>query len=1445
MEFIKSQTRLKSTVKLMAIMIFLFLAVSLFFLLQQPTRASPNQPDDRPTGFEELDDGKVWHIWNANDDYYFNATSGIQFTNYYQEYWTHNIFCGGVKISGEWEYYCNDELPFTWSQSTDNETYVNITGWRNVQIAGRTVRFAVRYHLKLNDTELSVQVQAKNIGSLNIPNDIGFAWRVRNSTISGDRENDFFTTWEEPYNPVTYNLSQNISQSWTSLNQSMYEIEDITSNYFMRLSWNESLTYLLNVGNATDERNAPITLAINAGPLNVGQKKGTTFYWIDPLTESAVVVNTSVYSAPTGLQPQRKIFRATDGTLAVLWTDNPAGTANDGAYMAASSDNGTTWGPKYMYFSPTGGGYSFPDGYQQPGNSSIHTVQGYGYDPVYVRLDYDSGDKNWTNAVEETIPATDTSSRYYPSIFVDSNDRIWTAWGWNGDIDIYCSDDYGSTWINNFFYNGPSGENSIIQFVERTESGSNYIYLFYSSDTNDMINFTYANISNSGTIQSGEFFENCNNIGDWVITDVWKSQDEACYAEISEKDHNMTSQAIDLSASNIGYANLTFYYHFMPDDVGQVFKVYANSSTDAWTEVFSAVDEETEGDIEINLSQYISLDDGVHIRGSCLTSGGICIWDSINVTSYDIDQCDRWNSTHTTLTSTDTGANGWTGWSVTLGDDNYIHAYYASSSNWDYRNVSESITVSSATTINSGTDWHRGTITSSSHGENDLYIVYDNFVSSVPVYNDIAYRNRDRSTGAWNSEKILEPSSNNRLEAAITQRNSSNGVYGRADVMFSDRTGTYEIKYDYIGTVAPKYSQNSTNSTLAGEAVEHRLYWESNTDLHTYIFSFDNGTGTFVNDSWVAFSGTGNWTNVTKVVNSTAGSAIRWIVYANDTSDNWNASDTYQYITISYDDIIFNSSFDQGNLINVVFIDGDADGNRYYTAEVNYSTANFTEKHWWFYYNMNGTSNKIINVSITNLLSIDVSEDRWPNIEPVYSYDNNNTWYRIPFSNFSCCDGNTFNITIAPTEDKVWIAPIPPYPVWKRDEILDSYSSSPYLNVTSLGTFLEGHQLKIATITNSNYNDSSKFKVYIIAQEHSGETIPSWVAQGMLKFLLNESDRNASAIRKSYIFKIILIHNVEGVYQGISRYTPFRGGTQYDPNRAWDDTPIDNATTPAVNWTYEDIDDWNPDAFIDLHSSINNESATMSHLDAYFLGSGSGTTVLTNFMNNVSTGRDGTKNYWPETGSRGTSGTQTAAYNVYNRLNVDPSISPEHPHDNRTSTAQHPTDHNPQNITDWEEWGKRMVLGIYDYYQTVAFYNFQITLPDDSITISNSTGNKTKDLEYNDTSGNDKEVNPCIAGQVDCQTTSLGIYRFTNNGTVTANWSAKLNTSLPSSIAVWASLDNDPETNIIPINNSVWATINSSIPVGVTEEAWFWSNFTDALAVNSVTIRINMNATNI
>jgi hypothetical protein len=118
-------------------------------------------------------------------------------------------------------------------------------------------------------------------------------------------------------------------------------------------------------------------------------------------------------------------------------------------------------------------------------------------------------------------------------------------------------------------------------------------------------------------------------------------------------------------------------------------------------------------------------------------------------------------------------------------------------------------------------------------------------------------------------------------------------------------------------TDPPTYSLNSTNSTNKGEYVEHHLYWQDSSGLSGYVFSFDNCTGTLVNDSWVSFSTNPDWSNKTKKANYTESCTIQWCVYANDTGGYWNSTScsspfSYQTTQGVYIAISFTATLDSG-----------------------------------------------------------------------------------------------------------------------------------------------------------------------------------------------------------------------------------------------------------------------------------------------------------------------------------------------------------------------------------------------------------------------------------------------------------------------------------------------------------------------------------------------------
>ncbi len=232
-------------------------------------------------GYELLDNGDVLHIWNKYDSYYFNTSSGIQLTNHYNEYWSHNVLMLGYYNNNQWNLiYRTDELSgFNKNIETDNETFVNATLWKDLTYGGYDFRLAIRYYLGVDDNELTVIPYIKNIDQSDIPYILGFGWEMKDIQIDMTTTGDYIDV-----NGTMYYLNQSLDNTYTDLPESeFYLMENITdtSTKSLYLKWNQSLTYKLQVKSRQGQYNAPVTLFVRIGTLNSGQEKYTKMYWYD------------------------------------------------------------------------------------------------------------------------------------------------------------------------------------------------------------------------------------------------------------------------------------------------------------------------------------------------------------------------------------------------------------------------------------------------------------------------------------------------------------------------------------------------------------------------------------------------------------------------------------------------------------------------------------------------------------------------------------------------------------------------------------------------------------------------------------------------------------------------------------------------------------------------------------------------------------------------------------------------------------------------------------------------------------------------------------------------------------------------------------------------------------------------------------------------------------
>ena len=285
-----------------------------------------NPENNNLVGYEFLDNDKVVHIWNNKSDYFFNKSSGIQWTEHINDYWTKNIFCIGYYDGDEWiKINCADDLEnFNRDIHTDNETYVNATLWKDINYGSYDLRLGINYYLELNDENLTIAIYGKNIG-IDIPFDLGFAWRVkdidigkginhiiingtkyqlRNETITIDTcWNETITNctiWDNSlpqlYECLEYGIPPEINltvcdytTSLTDINLSFSNLDNATyklmanGDEYIRLNWNKNLPNKVIVqSNYETQYNSPVTLLINAGHFNPQQEKSTKIYWSDP-----------------------------------------------------------------------------------------------------------------------------------------------------------------------------------------------------------------------------------------------------------------------------------------------------------------------------------------------------------------------------------------------------------------------------------------------------------------------------------------------------------------------------------------------------------------------------------------------------------------------------------------------------------------------------------------------------------------------------------------------------------------------------------------------------------------------------------------------------------------------------------------------------------------------------------------------------------------------------------------------------------------------------------------------------------------------------------------------------------------------------------------------------------------------------------------------------------
>jgi hypothetical protein len=181
----------------------------------------------------------------------------------------------------------------------------------------------------------------------------------------------------------------------------------------------------------------------------------------------------------------------------------------------------------------------------------------------------------------------------------------------------------------------------------------------------------------------------------------------------------------------------------------------------------------------------------------------------------------------------------------------------------------------------------------------------------------------------------------------------------------------------------------------------------------------------------------------------------------------------------------------------------------------------------------------------------------WPICRPALSTDGGTTWQRTPDVVY---DGQTFSFTHTPASNADWVAYVPVYNFSRWTGIVEDIRNHP--RVTSLRVIansLNGNPIHLVEVTDPAIAEENKTIVWVTARQHPMEAGGSWMAEGMLNWLLGGSPQAAELTRRSVVF-LVPFMNPDGVLLGNYRVNSLG----MNLNRVWDDPQPEFAPSVAA-----------------------------------------------------------------------------------------------------------------------------------------------------------------------------------------------------------------------------------------------------------------------------------------
>ncbi len=213
----------------------------------------------------------------------------------------------------------------------------------------------------------------------------------------------------------------------------------------------------------------------------------------------------------------------------------------------------------------------------------------------------------------------------------------------------------------------------------------------------------------------------------------------------------------------------------------------------------------------------------------------------------------------------------------------------------------------------------------------------------------------------------------------------------------------------------------------------------------------------------------------------------------------------------------------------------------------------------WYFFRIDGLKREPVRIDFTELSGEynfkPGSHAVTAGTRPVYSYDRK-TWRHFADDQVTWDEAATvLTVRFRPEGDQVWIAHTQPYLREDLQRLLEL--RHPHLSVSTIARSAHGREVPLLTITDAAAGERDKRSIWVMARQHAWETGTSYVADGLVRFLLSNAEA-ARRLRRENVFQVIPIFDTDGVAEGAVRFNV----NGYDNNRNWD--TADAEKTPEI-----------------------------------------------------------------------------------------------------------------------------------------------------------------------------------------------------------------------------------------------------------------------------------------